>query len=81
MERERLLSHLFGEDRPVMARVLDGAEQALARAEPVWTDFLDPRLRGMAEDVLRQVPAVKSLAYGGTVGRNASVWWWFPRFI
>ncbi|HHZ20353.1 MAG TPA: photosystem II S4 domain protein [Firmicutes bacterium] len=68
MERERLLSHLFGEDRPVMARVLDGAEQALARAEPVWTDFLDPRLRGMAEDVLRQVPAVKSLAYGGYRG-------------
>lgn len=68
MERERLLSHISGEDRLEMARVLDAAEQSLERTEPVWTDFFDPRLREMAMEILRQVPTVKSLAYGGYRG-------------
>lgn len=65
MEKERLLSHLIGEDRLEMARVLDGAERAMERIEPIWTDFFDPRLREMATELLRLVPEVRALAYGG----------------
>lgn len=65
MDKERLLSHLTGEDRLVMARVLDAAEQAIQRTEPVWTDFFDPRLREMAGEILRLVPEVRALSYGG----------------
>jgi RNA-binding protein YlmH len=65
MDRERLLSHLEGEERLEMARVIEGAQRALERTEPVWTDFFDPRLRELAVDILRQAPEVRALSYGG----------------
>ena len=65
MDRERLLSHLEGDERLEMARVIDGAERALERTEPVWTDFFDPRLRELAIEILRQAPEVRALSYGG----------------
>lgn len=65
MERERLLSHIIDEERIVMAKILDAAEQALERSEPVWTDFLDPHLRELAQDILRQEPSVRLLSFGG----------------
>lgn len=68
MERERLLSHLSGEDRMEMARVLDAVERSLKHVVPAWTNFFDPRLRELAGEILRQVPTVKSLAYGGYRG-------------
>lgn len=65
MERERILSHLTGEDRALAARVLDQAELSLKRAEPVATDFLDPREQALVKDILHYVPEVKYLVFGG----------------
>lgn len=65
MDRERLLSHLADEERLIMAKVLDGAERALDRSEPVWTDFFDPHQRDLALNILRQEPSVRAMAFGG----------------
>jgi RNA-binding protein YlmH len=65
MERERLLSHLSDAERIVMVKVLDAAELALNRSEPVWTDFLDPHQRELAQNILHQEPSVRLLSFGG----------------
>ncbi|HEX2953336.1 MAG TPA: YlmH/Sll1252 family protein, partial [Bacillota bacterium] len=65
MDRERLLSHIIDDERIVMAKVLDAAEQALERSEPVWTDFLDPHMRELTQNIMRQEPSVRLLSFGG----------------
>ncbi len=65
IEKERLLSHLEGEERANAARLLDKVEISLKRAEPVATDFLDPRGIEVFEEILHYLPEVKTLKFGG----------------
>ncbi len=65
MERERLLSHLSGEERALAARVLDLAESAMKKAEPAATDFLDPGEKAFLKDLLHYLPEIKTLFFGG----------------
>jgi RNA-binding protein YlmH len=65
IEKERLLSHLEGEERRYASRLLDQVEVSLKRAEPVATDFLDPREMEIFEEILHYLPEVKTLKFGG----------------
>lgn len=47
------------------ARVLDLAETALERAEPVATDFLNPAEKKLLFDLLHYVGEIKVMAFGG----------------
>ena len=55
MEKSKLLDRCgaLGEDRLLLAKVLDRAEQAERRSIPAATDFLSPAQRVQAEDLLR----------------------------
>lgn len=55
MEKSKLLDRCgaLGEDRLLLAKVLDRAEQAQRRSIPAATDFLSPAQRAQAEDLLR----------------------------
>ena len=66
IDRDRLLSHLRGEDeRAVGARIVDLMEIALRDGEPVRTDFLDPHQQKVAIGILESVPDVSYRTYGG----------------
>jgi len=65
MEKERLLSHLSGEERALAARVLDLAESAVKKAEPAATDFLDPGEKALLRELLHYLPDIKTLIFGG----------------
>ena len=55
MDKGALLDRLglAGEDRLVLAKVLDKAGQAESRNIPAATDFLSPQQRAWAQDCLR----------------------------
>lgn len=55
MDKSRLLDRIgaMGEDRMLLAKVLDRAEQAQNRNIPTATDFLSPQQQMMALDLLR----------------------------
>ena len=54
LDKKKLLDQAAGEDRMLLARVLDRAEQAEQRNIPACTDFLSPAQRAAAEDLLRR---------------------------
>lgn len=68
MDKERFLAHLEGEDRELVARVLDQVETALKKTAPVATDFLDPNQRALCSEVIHFLPEVKALYFGGYRG-------------
>ena len=55
MEKSKLLDRCgaLGEDRLLLAKILDRAEQARSRNIPACTDFLSPQQRLQALDLLR----------------------------
>ena len=55
MDKPKLLDRVgaMGDDRMLLAKVLDRAEQARSRNIPAATDFLSPQQKTMALDVLR----------------------------
>ena len=55
MEKSKLLDRCGaeGEDRLLLAKVLDRAEQAESRNVPAWTNFLSPQQQMLAQDLLR----------------------------
>ncbi len=68
MDKERILAPLEGEDRLLIARLLDQVELALKKAAPVATDFFDPRERELCSEVLHYLPEAKALFFGGYRG-------------
>ena len=56
MDKSKLLdqSGALGEDRLLLAKVLDRAEQAARRNIPTATDFLSPQQQTLALDLLRR---------------------------
>ena len=69
MDKSKLLDRVAatGEDRLLLARILDKWEQADRRGTPACTDFLSPRERIAAENLLRLagVPADRWCISGG----------------
>ncbi|GAB6100598.1 photosystem II S4 domain protein [Halanaerocella petrolearia] len=64
-DKEKLLSHLDNEEARDVDKILDKAELALRRHEPIFTDFLNPRQIYVAKPVLEQIRDLKFLEYGG----------------
>lgn len=65
MEKDRLLSHLSGDDRRMADRVLDQAKACLEKAGPVATDFFDPSQQELVREVLHYLQEIKALTFGG----------------
>ena len=69
MEKSKLLDRCGaeGEDRLLLAKVLDRAEQAAGRSIPAHTDFLSPQQLAQAQDLLHLagIPETAWLRQGG----------------
>ena len=72
-----------GEDRMLMARILDRAGQAESRNIPVSTDFLSPQQQMMACDLLRLGGITESsyLLFGGYEGAERKVILFLPDWM
>ena len=82
MDKSKLLDRVAdtGEDRILLARVLDKWEQADRRGTPACTDFLSPRERLAAETVLRLagVPQNRWCVSGGYDGAERTMLAFLP---
>ena len=82
MEKSKLLDRVAttGEDRILLARVLDKWEQADRRGTPACTDFLSPRERLAAESLLRLagVPQSRWCISGGYDGAERTILAFMP---
>ncbi len=85
MEKNKLLDRLgaAGEDRLLLAKVLDRAEQAQSRNIPACTDFLTPQQQAMTEDLLRLagVPETAWLRQGGYEGAERNIFLFLPDWM
>lgn len=72
-----------GEDRLLLAKVLDRAEQAADRNVPAWTDFLSPQQRARAEDLLRLAGISETawLCQGGYEGAERNILLFLPDWM
>ena len=70
MEKSKLLDRCGaeGEDRLLLAKVLDRAEQAESRNVPAWTNFLSPQQQMLAQDLLR-LAGIPETAWLRQIGR------------
>ena len=84
MDKSQLLARVgaAGEDRMLLARVLDKWEQADRRGAPACTDFLSPRERLAAERLLRLagVPTGRWAASGGYDGAERQIIAFLPEW-
>ncbi len=85
MDKSKLLDKTgaAGEDRLLLAKVLDRAEQAGARNIPAATDFLSPQQRTQALDLLRLagIPETACAALGGYEGAERQVLLFLPDWL
>ena len=85
MEKSRLLDKLGAdkEDRLLLAKVLDRAEQAQNRNIPAFTDFLSPQQQAMASDLLRQagIPETAWVRLGGYEGAERAILLFLPDWL
>ena len=72
-----------GEDRLLLAKVLDRAAQARDRSVPAATDFLSPAQRAQALDLLRlaNVPETSYTALGGWEGAERRILLFLPDWL
>lgn len=73
----------LGEDRLLLAKVLDRAGQAESRNIPAATDFLSPQQRLLALELLRQagIPEDRYAALGGYEGAERQVILFLPDWL
>lgn len=85
MDKSKLLdqSGALGEDRMLLAKVLDRAEQAARRNIPTATDFLSPQQQALALDLLRRagVPERAYLRTGGYDGAERALILFLPDWM
>ena len=85
MEKSKLLDRCGaeGEDRLLLAKVLDRAEQAESRNVPAWTDFLSPQQQMLAQDLLRLagIPETAWLRQGGYQGAERNILLFLPDWM
>lgn len=84
MDKSKLLdrSAATGEDRMLLARILDKWEQADRRGAPACTEFLSPRERLAAEQMLRMagVPDSRWVASGGYAAAERQIIAFLPEW-
>lgn len=83
MDKTKLLDRFMGEDRMVLAKVLDRAEQTRQRGIPTATDFLSPQQQMQAMDLLYQagVPETDYLRTGGYEGAERRLFLFLPDWL
>ena len=85
MDKGTLLDRLgaAGEDRMLLARILDRAQQAESRNVPAVTDFLSPQQQMMAKDLLRLggIPESAYLFQGGYEGAERKLILFLPDWM
>lgn len=85
MDKGALLDRLglAGEDRLVLAKVLDKAGQAESRNIPAATDFLSPQQRAWAQDCLRLagIPETSYVSQGGYEGAERQILLFLPDWM
>ena len=85
MDKGKLLDRLgaAGEDRLVLAKILDRAEQARSRNIPAATDFLSPAQLAQAGDLLRLAgfPETGYAALGGYEGAERRLLLFLPDWL
>ena len=85
MDKSRLLDQAgaAGEDRLLLAKVLDRAEQAQSRNIPAHTDFLSPQQQMLTGDLLRLagVPETGCVRLGGYAGAERALFLFLPDWL
>ena len=85
MDKGKLLDRLgvLGDDRLVLAKVLDRAEQARSRNVPSTTDFLTPQQQMLAQDLLRLagVGETDYVRLGGYDGAERNLFLFLPDWL
>ena len=85
MEKSKLLDRCGaeGEDRLLLAKILDRAEQAASRSIPAHTDFLSPQQQTLAQDLLRLagIPETAWLRQGGYQGAERNILLFLPDWM
>ena len=85
MDKSTLLDRVgaAGEDRLLLAKVLDRAAQAESRNIPAATDFLSPQQQMLTEDLLRQagVPETGYVRLGGYDGAERALYLFLPDWL
>ncbi len=85
MDKGRLLDRLgaAGEDRMLLAKVLDRAEQADSRGTAAATDFLSPQQQALAMDLLRLagVSETRYVRLGGYDGAERNILLFLPDWL
>ena len=85
MDKSRLLDRIGaeGDDRLLLAKVLDRAEQARSRNIPVSTDFLSPQQQMLSLDLLRLagVPETGFVRLGGYAGAERNIILFLPDWL
>ena len=85
MDKSKLLDQCgaLGEDRTLLARVLDRAKQASERNIPAATDFLSPAQQAQAADLLHAagIPETAYIHWGGYDGAERAVLLFLPDWM
>ena len=85
MDKTKLLDKLGAdkEDRLLLAKVLDRAEQSNSRNIPASTDFLSPQQRVMAQELLHLagIPETACAALGGYEGAERTILLFLPDWL
>ena len=85
MDKTKLLDRLgaAGEDRLLLAKVLDRAGQARSRNIPAATDFLSPQQQMLAMDLLRLagIPETGYARQGGYAGAERNILLFLPDWL
>ena len=85
MDKSKLLDRVgaVGDDRLLLAKVLDRAEQAQSRNIPAATDFLSPQQQMMTLDLLRLagVPETGYARLGGYEGAERNLFLFLPDWL
>ena len=85
MDKSALLDRLglTGEERLLLAKVLDRAEQTQKRNIPVATDFLSPQQQGLVEELLRLsgIPTWSYVRLGGYDGAERNLFLFLPDWL
>ena len=85
MDKSKLLDRVgaVGDDRLLLAKVLDRAEQAQSRNIPAATDFLSPQQQALALDLLRLagIPETGYMSLGGYEGAERNILLFLPDWL
>ena len=85
MDKSKLLDRVaaLGEDRMLLAKVLDRAEQAASRNIPAATDFMSPQQQMMTRDLLRLagISETSFVPLGGYDGAERNLFLFLPDWL